>query len=541
MALLQFVATINSGMLLYNKDFIFIEGSEFKHASECLPAEKDKVSRASSFTFTPTKNCSDYITGDLKENLFKVIRPTGADQHSYVSANHTCCIKYLDGKKTVPYKHSTNSVVFVLFNMLLATILVLVDGAKALYYECGVKEKVSERLEDVVAGTAKNKVMPANAPEVVANKANDVIDDKAAKSVNTFLGAGKTFIGFVIYVGAVFPLNQIVGNILGVDKTEEGIVFKGDMVPKQEGSHYGVWSPANEKFQKGLFETIMGGFISAFFAAPGVVVFVFLFFYIVLRAVNMIEPCGWCGKDDAKDKKKSRKYACTLFVILFLICIPIIIMYFTMYFSGFPDLPSFVFGMGLNFPPKFPHLGSIMIGITIMFATLIRFSISCFKTCKSLRTCKLGCGLGRLGLPKCAGFNVPVLGDLWTYQFGTVIISYPKFKFGLNLCCSIPFVFWNMYWFAACCGAQICQCSCCGTPTFKPRAGKWVINEETWQEEKETNEYIEQLRGSIAAIKDGAATAKDVRKIKKQFGPDSPEYADVIKKAGTKVVNAVKS
>ena len=59
MALLQFVATINSGMLLYNKDFIFIEGSEFKHASECLPAEKDKVSRASSFTFTPTKKCSD--------------------------------------------------------------------------------------------------------------------------------------------------------------------------------------------------------------------------------------------------------------------------------------------------------------------------------------------------------------------------------------------------------------------------------------------------------------------------------------------------
>ena len=132
MALLQFVATINSGMLLYNKDFIFIEGSEFKHASECLPAEKDKVSRASSFTFTPTKKCSDYTTGDLKENLFKVIRPTGADQHSYVSANHTCCIKYLDGKKTVPYKHSTNSVVLETneyIEQLRGSIAAIKDGA----------------------------------------------------------------------------------------------------------------------------------------------------------------------------------------------------------------------------------------------------------------------------------------------------------------------------------------------------------------------------------------------------------------------------
>ena len=42
--------------------------------------------------------------------------------------------------------------------MLLATIFVIVDAAKALYYECGVKEKVLERLEeDVVAGTTGNK------------------------------------------------------------------------------------------------------------------------------------------------------------------------------------------------------------------------------------------------------------------------------------------------------------------------------------------------------------------------------------------------
>ena len=122
-----------------------------------------------------------------------------------------------------------------------------------------------------------------------------------------------------------------------------------------------------------------------------------------------------------------------LFAILLLICIPIIVMYFTMYFSGFPDLPSFVFGMGFNFPPKFPHLGSITIGITIMLATLIRFSISCFKTCKMFRTCKLGCGLGRCGLPKCVNLKIPVLGEVWSYQFGTVIISYPKFKFGFNL------------------------------------------------------------------------------------------------------------
>ena len=84
---------------------------------------------------------------------------------------------------------------------------------------------------------------------------------------------------------------------------------------------------------------------------------------------------------------------------------------------------------------------------------------------------------------------------------------------------------------------QICQVSCYGTPTFKPKAGKWVINEEDWSEQKGTNEYIEELRKKAGQLEAGAVTVSQLRNIRKQFGADSPEYKEALRKAG---VNTVK-
>eukprot|EP00505_MAST-04D_sp_SCG-Rhode-Island_P005304 Stramenopile-MAST_4_protein_5304 len=360
MGFTQFFATINSGMLLLSNEIAFLEGHEFKKASDC-PEEvgcKSGTCLASAFTFTPeVGTCEDYLKdGKYENNLFKAVRPRGKlkkGDTTYIQSNHTCCVAYVEksesedsssggsssgsstgstssgstssgsssgsssggsssglssSTKSATLKHGSNTLIFLLFNMLLAFLLFALDAAKALYYECGIKEKLHDRLQNVAANAAKSKIHPSvpsgpsEITDAVNSKVDSFVDEKATQSVNTFLTIGGKALTMAMYFGAVFPLNQIVGNILGVDKSTSGVIFKGD-IPKEEGAHYGIWKPANEKFQAGLFKNITGGFISAFLATPGFMLFAVLFAYIIFRAIKLVEkPCGWCGKDDEADK-----------------------------------------------------------------------------------------------------------------------------------------------------------------------------------------------------------------------------------------------
>ena len=510
MGFLQFIALVPTGMMLVSwsmtpHEVTWMYGKNFLPAARCpTQVACDGNCYARSFTFTPQSGtCTDFTNGSKKEHVFKIIRPRKKsfddEDTAYFKTNDTCCVHWVDDDKDDLDKLSKQEreqamqpFLFELgltwmFMALLGTLLVFVDFLRALYEQCGVSEwvnkKVEEKVGDTLGDTAKHKlekVVPKSGVDAlddqVKEKTNEKVDEGSAKVAKKLLNCGGYTVGFLVYFGMAFPLNQLIGNMIRVGdpvSTPADTIYLG-------GGEYGVWKPVSEKFIVAVIGAITNAVVSSFLLLLlGGPIYALVFFYFAVRLIG-IEKTPSCASNGKTDLKRTCWFLAFFFPILCLLGFGIIGLYFQMYFTAELSFPTLLFGMPSFTLPRLgfevPNLPSLGIGISLCFATLIRFITTCFK-------CRANCFKIAVRMKCCKpNFKLPGIEDLMEKQFGTVIVGYKVFRFQCSkVACGIPFTFWNLFAFLwCCCFRGKCQWPYCGAATFVPKVGVWEVDEE-WE------------------------------------------------------------
>jgi hypothetical protein len=165
----------------------------------------------------------------------------------------------------------------------------------------------------------------------VKERTDEKIDETSGKFASKLLMIGGNVLGFIVYFGMAFPLNNLIGNMIRVGNpvsTPANTLMAG-----QNGGKYGVYEPLSENFLSGVFESIQGAVISCFLLIfMGGPIYALVLFYFALRLIGIEkQPC--CAKDGKTDLTRTSKFLCCLFPVGCLLGIGVIILYVNMYFT----------------------------------------------------------------------------------------------------------------------------------------------------------------------------------------------------------------